>query len=72
MQRVYAEVLRLYVHVIEALNLVAEVIIPDNYDGSNTPQVQLPTGDMVMVPSWTVHRGLSAWFRRIFTVDSAS
>ncbi|CAO1605168.1 hypothetical protein XANCAGTX0491_008694 [Xanthoria calcicola] len=61
LQSVYAEVLRLYVDLTITRNLKADVTVPVDYGGDDAPRVRLPKGDMVMAPSWTVHRDANAW-----------
>ena len=61
LQSVYAEVLRLYAGLAITRNLKADVTVPIGYGNGNVPRVRLPKGDMVMAPSWTVHRDSKAW-----------
>ncbi|KAI4229744.1 MAG: hypothetical protein L6R36_000660 [Xanthoria steineri] len=61
LQSVYAEVLRLYADLTITRNLKADVTVPVDYGGDDAPRMRLPKGDMVMAPSWTVHRDANAW-----------
>ena len=61
LQSVNAEVLRLYIDVIIALSLEADFLVPVEHSGDGAPEVRLPKGDVVIVPSWTVRHDSNAW-----------
>ncbi|ERF75821.1 hypothetical protein EPUS_01651 [Endocarpon pusillum Z07020] len=61
LQSVYAEVLRLYVDIIILRYLETDLTLPIGHGGDGTPQVQLPKGGVLHVPTWSVHHDPAAW-----------